>query len=170
MTTSQRLSSEGDSGPTVGLTAAASLKRIGHEVIVLEQAPRIRAAGAGIGLWANALREFDHLGIGPAVRDMGIEQNTWFFNAAGDPIRASGYTDSDHQFLLVPRPELNNLLADTIGRDRIRLDAHVTGYTETGSDVVVHLANGETLRTDLLIGADGVHSHVRKQLVPGATP
>jgi salicylate hydroxylase len=155
-------------GGLVGLTAAASLKRIGHEVIVLEQAPRIRAAGAGIGLWANALREFDHLGIGPAVRDMGIEQNTWFFNPAGDPIRASGYTDSDHQFLLVPRPELNNLLADTIGRDRIRLDAHVTGYTETGSDVVVHLANGETLRTDLLIGADGVHSHVRKQLVPGS--
>ncbi|WP_268253370.1 FAD-dependent monooxygenase [Streptomyces violarus] len=155
-------------GGLVGLTAAASLKRIGHEVIVLEQAPRIRAVGAGIGLWANALREFDHLGIGPAVRDMGIEQNTWFFNPAGDPIRAPGYTDSDHQFLLVPRPELNNLLADTIGRDRIRLDAHVTGYTETGSDVVVHLANGETLRTDLLIGSDGVHSHVRKQLVPGS--
>ncbi|WP_257153806.1 FAD-dependent monooxygenase [Streptomyces lunaelactis] len=68
----------------------------------------------------------------------------------------------------MPRPELNNLLADTIGRDRIRLDAHVTGYTETGSDVAVHLANGETLRTDLLIGSDGVHSHVRKQLVPGS--
>lgn len=155
-------------GGLVGLTAAASLKLIGHEVIVLEQAPQIRAVGAGIGLWANALREFDHLGIGPAIRDMGIEQNTWFFNPAGDPVRAPGYTDRDHQFLLVPRPELNNLLADTIGRDRIRLDAHVTGYTDTGSDVVVHLANGGTLRTDLLIGSDGVHSNVRKQLVPGS--
>ncbi|MET9563856.1 FAD-dependent oxidoreductase [Streptomyces tauricus] len=155
-------------GGLVGLTAAASLKLIGHEVTVLEQAPQIRAVGAGIGLWANALREFDHLGIGPAIRDMGVEQNTWFFNPAGDPVRAPGYTDSDHQFLLVPRPELNNLLADTIGRERIRLDAQVTGYTETESDVVVHLANGETLRTDLLIGADGVHSHVRKRLIPGS--
>ncbi|MCW8100439.1 FAD-dependent monooxygenase [Streptomyces tauricus] len=155
-------------GGLVGLTAAASLKLIGHEVTVLEQAPQIRAVGAGIGLWANALREFDHLGIGPAIRDMGVEQNTWFFNPAGDPVRAPGYTDSDHQFLLVPRPELNNLLADTIGRERIRLDGHVTGYTETESDVVVHLASGETLRTDLLIGADGVHSHVRKQLIPGS--
>ncbi|MDQ1023303.1 2-polyprenyl-6-methoxyphenol hydroxylase-like FAD-dependent oxidoreductase [Streptomyces umbrinus] len=155
-------------GGLVGLTAAVSLKLIGHEVIVLEKAPQIRAVGAGIGLWANALREFDHLGIGPEIRDMGIEHNMWFFNPAGDPVRAPGYTDRDHQFLLVPRPELNNLLADTIGRDRIRLDAHVTGYTETGSDVVVHLANGETLRTDLLIGSDGVHSNVRKQLVPGS--
>ncbi|MFC8197895.1 FAD-dependent monooxygenase [Streptomyces sp. NPDC060006] len=155
-------------GGLVGLTAAASLKLIGRDVIVLEQAPQVRAVGAGIGLWANAFREFDHLGIGSAIRDMGVEQNTWFFSPAGDPVRAPGYTDSDHQFLLVPRAELNNLLADTVGRDRIRLDAHVTGYTETESDVIVHLANGETLRTDLLIGADGVHSHVRKQLIPGS--
>lgn len=155
-------------GGLVGLTAAASLQLIGHDVIVLEQAPRIRAVGAGIGLWANALREFDNLGIGPAIRNMGIEQNTWFFNPAGDPVRAPGHTESDHEFLLVPRPELNNLLADTIGRDRILLDAHATGYTETASDVAVHLTNGETLRADLLIGADGVHSKVRKQLVPGS--
>jgi salicylate hydroxylase len=155
-------------GGLVGLTAAASLRLIGHEVIVLEQAPRIRAAGAGIGLWANALREFDHLGIGPAIRDMGIEQNTRFFSPDGGPVHAPDYTDSDHRFLLVPRSGLNNLLADTVGRDRIRLDAHVTGYTETGSDVVVHLANGETLRADLLIGADGVHSNVRRQLAPGS--
>ncbi|MFH8469227.1 FAD-dependent oxidoreductase [Streptomyces sp. NPDC017991] len=51
-------------GGLVGLTAAASLKLIGHDVIVLEQAPRIRAFGAGVGLWVNALREFDHIGIG----------------------------------------------------------------------------------------------------------
>ncbi|WP_221351981.1 FAD-dependent oxidoreductase [Streptomyces beigongshangae] len=155
-------------GGLVGLTAAASLQRIGHDVIVLEQADRVRAAGAGIGLWENALREFDHLGIGQAVRDMGIEQNTWFFGPAGDPVRAPGHTDADHRFLLVPRPELNDLLADTVGHGRIRLGARVSGYTETGSDVVVHLADGGALRTDLLIGADGVHSRVRRQLVPGS--
>jgi 2-polyprenyl-6-methoxyphenol hydroxylase-like FAD-dependent oxidoreductase len=157
-------------GGLVGLTTAASLQLIGHEVTVLEQAPQIRAVGAGIGLWANALREYDHLGIGAAVRGLGTEQNTWFFEPAGKPVRAPGFTDEDHRFLLVPRPELNNLLADAVGRERIRLDAHVTGYTENELDVVVHLAGGETLRADLLIGADGVHSHVRRTLVPGSDP
>ncbi|MGW7540367.1 FAD-dependent monooxygenase [Streptomyces sp. NPDC054770] len=155
-------------GGLVGLTTAASLQSIGHDVTVLEQAPEVRAAGAGIGLWPNALREFDHIGIGAAVRGMGSEIDTWFFDAAGRPIRAAGSSASDHRFLLVPRPALNSLLADAVGRERIRLDARVAGYTEKESEVVVHLADGEELRADLLIGADGVYSRVRAQLVPGS--
>ncbi|MFI9273512.1 FAD-dependent monooxygenase [Kitasatospora sp. NPDC052896] len=155
-------------GGLVGLTTAASLQLIGHEVTVLEQAPRVRAAGAGIGLWPNALREFDRIGVGADVRGMGGEIDAWFFDAAGRPLRTPGHHESDHQFLLVPRPGLNSLLADTVGRDRILLDARVTGYTERESEVVVHLAGGAELHADLLIGADGVHSRVRAELVPGS--
>jgi salicylate hydroxylase len=142
------------------------LRSIGHDVTVLEQAPVVRAAGAGIGLWPNALREFDRIGIGEQVRDMGEPIDTWFFDAAGNALRAPGYAASDHRFLLVPRPRLNDLLADTVGRDRILLDARATGYTEHASEVVVHLAGGGELRADLVIGADGVYSRVRARLVP----
>ncbi|WP_435175337.1 FAD-dependent monooxygenase [Actinacidiphila sp. bgisy145] len=155
-------------GGLVGLTAAASLQSIGHEVTVLEQAPEIRAAGAGIGLWPNALREFDHIGVGADVRDLGAWIDTWFFDPAGRPQRAAGYGPDDHRFLLVPRPALNQLLADRIGLDRIRLGARATGCTETGTEVIVHLADGTDLRADLLIGADGVHSRIRASLVPGS--
>jgi len=155
-------------GGLVGLTTAAALQSIGHEVTVLEQAPQVRAAGAGIGLWPNALREFDRIGIGADVRGMGSDIDAWFFDAAGHPVRAAGYDATDHRFLLVPRPRLNSLLADTVGRDRILLDARVTGHTERESDLVVHLAGGADLHADLLIGADGVHSRVRAQLLPGS--
>ncbi|MEV7395111.1 MULTISPECIES: FAD-dependent monooxygenase [unclassified Streptomyces] len=155
-------------GGLVGLTTAASLKLVGHEVTVLEQAPEVRAAGAGIGLWPNALREFDRIGVGTAVRALGSEIDTWFHDAAGRRIRAAGFDVSDHRFLLVPRPALNGLLADAVGRDRIRLDAHATGYTEDEAEAVVHLSDGSELRADLLIGADGVYSRVRAQLVPGS--
>lgn len=152
----------------VGLTTAASLRLIGHEVTVLEHAPRVRAAGAGIGLWPNALREFDTLGIGDDVRRAGETVDAWFYDATGRPMRAAGYDASAYQFRMVPRPELNTLLADTVGRDRIRLGAHVTGFTEHDARVEVHLAGGERLRADLLIGADGVYSDVRAALVPGS--
>ncbi|HEX3829106.1 MAG TPA: FAD-dependent monooxygenase [Sporichthyaceae bacterium] len=155
-------------GGLVGLTTAASLRRIGHEVTVLEQASRVRAVGAGIGLWSNALREFDEIGIGAQVRGLGREISTWFFDPAGHPVRAAGYGEADHRFLLVPRPALNSLLADTVGRDRITLDARVSGYTERDTEVLVHLASGEDVPADLVIGADGVYSRVRAQLVPGS--
>ncbi|BBA97570.1 putative monooxygenase [Actinacidiphila reveromycinica] len=155
-------------GGLVGLTAAASLQSIGHEVTVLEQAPQVRAAGAGIGLWPNALREFDQIGVGDEVRALGAWIDTWFFDPAGRPQRAPGYGTDDHRFLLVPRPALNRLLADRVGLDRIRLGARATGCTETDAEVVVHLEDGTDVRADLLIGADGVHSRIRASLVPGS--
>ncbi|MFF3571119.1 FAD-dependent monooxygenase [Nocardia jiangxiensis] len=153
-------------GGLVGLTAAAALGRLGHEVTVVEQASEIRAAGAGIGLWENALREFDRIGIGAAVRAVGHEIDAWFFDQSGRPVRAAGYGDYEHRFLLVPRPELNVLLADATGRQRILLGDRVTGFTETGDEVRVLLESGRGLEADLLVGADGVHSKVRAALVP----
>ncbi|MQY21841.1 Aurachin C monooxygenase/isomerase [Nocardia sp. RB20] len=153
-------------GGLVGLTAAAALGQAGHEVTVVEQASEIRAAGAGIGLWENALREFDRLGIGADVRSAGHEIDAWFFDAAGRPVRPAGYGDDAHRFLFVARPELNVLLADAVGPQRIRLGDRVTGFTETGDGVRVLLESGRHLDADLLVGADGVHSKVRAALVP----
>ncbi|GAB3729627.1 FAD-dependent monooxygenase [Amycolatopsis oliviviridis] len=152
----------------VGLTTAASLRLIGHDVTVLEHAPEVRAVGAGIGLWPNALREFDELGIGDDVRSMGDIVDAWFFDAAGKPKRADGYDPSRYRFLMVPRPALNTLLAETVGLDRIRVNTHVTGFTEQDAEVAVHVDGGPSLRADLLIGADGVYSDVRAALLPGS--
>jgi len=155
-------------GGLVGLTAGAALRRAGHEVVVAEQAPAIRAAGSGIGLWQNALNVFDRIGIGAQVGAISTTIDTWFFDAAGHRLRADGFGPEDHQLTLIPRAALNDLLADTAGRSRIRLDARVVGFDERPEDVAVHLSTGEVVTADLLIGADGVYSKLRAQLVPGS--
>jgi 2-polyprenyl-6-methoxyphenol hydroxylase-like FAD-dependent oxidoreductase len=54
-----------------GLSAAIALRQKGNEVVVLERAPRIDPVGAGITLFANALRALDRLGVGQAVAARG---------------------------------------------------------------------------------------------------
>jgi 2-polyprenyl-6-methoxyphenol hydroxylase-like FAD-dependent oxidoreductase len=58
-----------------GLSAAIALRKTGNEVVVLERAPRIDAVGAGLTLFANALRALDRLGVGEAVAGPGRRGN-----------------------------------------------------------------------------------------------
>ncbi|MGY3230943.1 2-polyprenyl-6-methoxyphenol hydroxylase-like FAD-dependent oxidoreductase [Luteibacter sp. HA06] len=151
----------------VGLTTAIALRAKGAEVVVLEKASEVRAAGAAIGLWPNAIEAFEEIGLGDTVRGLGVTVDTWFFTPSGHRLRAEGHGDEDHRFILVPRPALNDRLADALGTDRIKLNARLTSFTETVEGVQVQLENGETLQADLLIGADGVYSEVRRHLLPG---
>ena len=155
-------------GGIVGLTAGAALRAAGAEVVVLEQAERIRAAGASIGLWSNALDVFEAVGIGAGIARLSTPISTWFYDAAGEAFRAPGSTERDHAFMLLPRPQLNDLLAETVGADAVRLRSRVAGFEEDAHGVTVHLAGGGTERADLLIGADGVYSRVREGLLPGS--
>lgn len=154
-------------GGIVGLTAGAVLRQAGAEVVVFEQAERIRAAGASIGLWANALEVLDTAGLGAGIAALGTPISTWFFDETGRGFRAAGSSEEDHAFSLLPRPELNALLADAVGRDAIRLEGRVAGFEEDADGVTVRLADGGIERAELLIGADGVYSRVREGLLPG---
>lgn len=51
-----------------GLSAALALQKVGVTVSLFERAPELREVGAGISLWANALRALDVLGAGDAIR------------------------------------------------------------------------------------------------------
>jgi 2-polyprenyl-6-methoxyphenol hydroxylase-like FAD-dependent oxidoreductase len=141
-------------GGIVGLTAAIALRRTGREVVVFEQAPEIRAVGASIGLWENALRAFDFLGIGDDVRRIGRPAEMVFHDPSGQLLTTPEFGPEDHSYLLVSRPQLNDLLADAVGRERIRLGHRVETFDESADGVTIHLANGAIETGDLLIGAD----------------
>jgi 2-polyprenyl-6-methoxyphenol hydroxylase-like FAD-dependent oxidoreductase len=154
-------------GGIVGLTAGIAFKAIGWEVLVLEQAPEIRAAGAAIGLWRNALDVFAEFGVGDALHTISTPVQTWFYDASGQRRRAPGFSVADHTFQLLPRPELNQRLATAVGPENIRLNARVLAFEEHADHVQVTLSDGTRERADLLVGADGVYSAVRAQLMPG---
>ena len=148
----------------VGLTTAIALRRAGLDVVVTERAPEIRAAGSSLGLWPNALAAFDSLGVGDRIRAIGKPAEMYFHGPAGELLETPGYGSDDHGYLLVPRPQLNEVLAD----GDIRCDKDFVSYVESGDGVTARFADGSTYDADLLIGADGVYSRVRSQLVPGS--
>jgi 2-polyprenyl-6-methoxyphenol hydroxylase-like FAD-dependent oxidoreductase len=155
-------------GGIVGLVSAIALRKQGIEAVVCEQAPEIRAVGAGLGLWANALAVFDELGIGDKVRAIGRPAEMRFRGPDGQVIETPGFDDDNHRYVLVHRAKLNDLLAETVGPENIRLNARVIGFDETDSGVIARLEDGSTLEGDVLIGADGAYSEVRRSLLPGS--
>ncbi|MFG1610183.1 FAD-dependent monooxygenase [Actinoplanes sp. NPDC049265] len=155
-------------GGIVGLTTAIALHQQGIEAIVCEQAPEIRAAGAGLGLWSNALAAYDALGLGDQIRAIGKPGEMRFRDPAGRLIETPGFTDEDHAFTLVHRVQLNTMLADTVGRDNIRLNARVVDYREDDRGVTAVLSDGTALAGDILVGADGAYSMIRSVLLPGS--
>jgi 2-polyprenyl-6-methoxyphenol hydroxylase-like FAD-dependent oxidoreductase len=153
-------------GGIVGLTSGLALRRAGLDVVIYERAPEIRAAGAGLGLWANALAAFDELGVGEQVRAIGKPSEMYFHDAGGRLLDTPGFGEEDHQFLLVHRAKLNDLLADAVGRENIRLATGFEKYSEHADRVTVRLSDGSSADADVLVGADGAYSTVRAQLVP----
>lgn len=156
-------------GGIVGLTSGLALRRAGIDLVIYEHAPEIRAAGAGLGLWANALAVFDGLGVGEQVRAIGKPGEMYFHDAAGRRLDTPEFGVEDHRFLLVHRAKLNDLLADAVGRENIRLGTGFAGYAEHADHVTVRLTDGSADNADVLVGADGTYSAVRERLVPGTS-
>lgn len=153
-------------GGLVGLTAGIAFKQLGADVIVCEQATQIRAAGASIGLWKNATDVLNELNLGEQLSRIGSPIETWFYDAAGRRFRAEGFGVDDHSFVLFPRPQLNTLLAEAMEGATIQLHTKVIGFVEQANEVIILLEDGTQLQADLLIGADGIYSKVRSQLLP----
>jgi 2-polyprenyl-6-methoxyphenol hydroxylase-like FAD-dependent oxidoreductase len=149
-------------GGIAGLSAAVGLRQIGHEVIVLERASRIDPVGAGITLFANAMRALARLGVREAVSAQGAPARrsailTW----KGGPLTQVP-ADLLEGTIAVHRADLQAELAGAAGE--LRLGVEVTAVEQDGGGVVARGADGSEERGDLLVGADGLGSVVRRAI------
>ncbi|GAA3723760.1 FAD-dependent monooxygenase [Plantactinospora mayteni] len=159
-----------------GLCTGLALRRQGWQVTVLERAPAFGAVGAGIALFSNALTGLASLGVDERIR------------AAGRVEASGGTRTSDGRWLarLDAADLVDQLGTESLGIHRATLhgilrDALPEGTTTvTGAEVVEVVAGPPaevtyvsdstrtTLRADLVIGADGLRSVVRRRLWPDA--
>jgi 2-polyprenyl-6-methoxyphenol hydroxylase-like FAD-dependent oxidoreductase len=152
-----------------GTTAAYWLHRSGHEVTLVEQAPRPRRGGYVIDFWGVGYEIAEKMGLASAVRAAGydIEQVRLVDQ---DGKRVGGFSTrtlrrmTDERITSLPRSELARLIFDAVdGRVATKFGARVVGIDQTDADVNVRLHTGRSRTFDLVIGADGVHSAVRRK-------
>lgn len=166
-----------------GLVTALALHRAGFSVTVYEAAREIRALGVGINLQPHAVLVLHQLGLLDALAASGIETGSLLYvNKFGQRIwqeprgRAAGYPIPQFS---IHRGELHMILAravrETLGEEAIACNRALTSFEQDADGVTVQLSAREggateTVRADLLIGADGIHSAVRRQLAPNEGP
>ncbi|OUM45475.1 FAD-dependent monooxygenase [Arthrobacter sedimenti] len=160
-----------------GLTAAILLADAGVDVEILERADAPQTLGSGITLQGNALRIFRRLGVWDQISAKGYAFSTLGLRApdpAGtvlavlEDMRTGG--DDLPATLGMYRPELTSILRERAleAGAVITYGTSVTGVADDLSDiggtVAVETSDGERRTYDLLIGADGLHSAVRKAI------
>ena len=163
-----------------GLATALGLARYGFDVLVLERALALGEIGAGIQLGPNAFHAFDWLGIGDAARGMAVYVDTLRLMDAmtAEQICAIDLGESfrarfGNPYAVVHRGDMHGVFQRACQENphiTIRTGCAVEGYEQDGSSVTVRLAGGETVTGGLLVGADGLWSKVRQQVVGDGPP
>ncbi len=159
-----------------GLTLAIAMQRKGMNVKVYESAPRFKPLGAGIALAANAMKAFVEIGIVEEIVRAGKKIKGMFIKDVSGKIIT--FTDAEQltkQFgvinnFTIHRADLHEVLSCLLQPATIEFGKMCVDVNQNAGGVTIHFSNGNTAEADYLIACDGIHSPIRKKLLPGSLP
>lgn len=154
-------------GGIAGLTAAVALHRLGVPVEVAEQASTFGVVGSGITIQANANAVLTALGITLPPDDFVPIGPFQMIDENGRPVVHGDATRImvDPPSVNVHRADLHRVLLEAAEGVPLRAGRAVSAVRPDGDEIEVTFADGAQDRWGLVIGADGVHSAVRKALL-----
>ncbi|KAH8592118.1 hypothetical protein B0O99DRAFT_549387 [Bisporella sp. PMI_857] len=159
-------------GSIAGLVLAHSLYRAGIDFVVLEARDRVDPqVGASIGLFANGLRILDQIGIYDDIEPL-IEPPVWLEVVTGKGILVQK-VDFPHlmnarmgyPISFLERQRVLKILLDRLPeKKRVLVNKKVTAVDQVANGVVVQCDDGSKFEGDIVAGADGVHSRIRREM------
>ncbi|WP_026338523.1 FAD-dependent monooxygenase [Nocardiopsis sp. CNS-639] len=163
-----------------GLALALRVAQRGGTAVVLERDPQFTELGAGIQLAPNAFRALEEMGVAGPVRERAVHiDELCFMDAVGGarvaalPLKGAYRERFGQPYAVVHRTDLYQPLLDACrAAAGVRLvpGRRVIDYDQDAAGVSVRLATGTSVRGDVLVGADGIRSMVRRRLVGDGPP
>ncbi|MGH3221286.1 MAG: FAD-dependent oxidoreductase [Streptosporangiaceae bacterium] len=155
-----------------GLTAAIALGRAGQHVTIYEQAPRFGQVGAAINIAPNAVRALDGMGLESVLRARSYRPSCRISRdwRSGKELTRVQLADGGHpQFgapmLFLHRADLLDILERALPPSiSVRFGHRLIRFQEHADRVTLAFDGGGVEQSGLLIGADGIHSAVRRWL------
>lgn len=151
-----------------GLCTAIALQRLGIKTIVFELAPNRTSVDAGIVLGANAMKVLNTLEIGEEIQAAGYTQDTFtLFASNGKKLISPNYVDPIvPTYTSIHRTRFLDILISHLLPGTLYYNKKVTHFEENTNGLQLHFEDGTSETTDYLIAADGMHSTIRKQILP----
>ncbi|HMQ63996.1 MAG TPA: FAD-dependent monooxygenase [Flavilitoribacter sp.] len=155
-----------------GLATAIGLRKLGYQPVIFEAAPAIKPLGAGLTLAANALKSLEKIGIREQTVAAGqMIDELKILDGKGklvSHVHKPGNPDLD--ILAIHRADLHQVLLDQLDPGSLCLGQQVTGVKNTGRKAILEFANGSEFAADRVLAADGIHSPIRRSLLPDVQP
>jgi 2-polyprenyl-6-methoxyphenol hydroxylase-like FAD-dependent oxidoreductase len=158
-----------------GLAAAIALGRAGWQVRVYERASSPRELGFALNLAPNAMFALQELGLAERLLAEGHAPARAEMRGPGGRLLrrlevTPGLFKEGMPSVVALRPALHGALLGAVGADALVLESQAVGFETKGSGVELTLADGRTATGDVLVGADGLGSVVRRILHPRESP
>jgi salicylate hydroxylase len=148
-----------------GLTAALALRARGLNVTVFEQADELREIGAGVTIFPNATLLLHRIGLGDEIAKIGCPITGHVMRTStGGFMNELTIPSTAIQSYNVHRSEFLKLLADAQPKGAVHLGHRLSSAREIDSRVCLSFSNGATVNSDIVIGADGIHSTVQREI------
>ncbi len=163
-------------GGIAGLSMAIALGKYGYPSTIFEADSSIRTAGAGLAVAANAMKAFNSLGIYNEILDNGKEiARLDILDESGKLLTTTDATKLRARFGIsnfsIHRHNLHNILLKHASKTAaIITGKNCTSVTQNINGVTINFKDGSCYTFDYLIDAGGIHSAVRKQLLPFSKP
>ncbi|WP_224996406.1 FAD-dependent monooxygenase [Cesiribacter sp. SM1] len=155
-----------------GLTLALTLEHFGFSNYrIFEQAPAFKEIGAALSVWPNALRVYRKIGVYEQLIPYWGEIEAAYIKTSSGRVLSQVKPQYDLPAVCMHRADLHAVLLKNVPPDRL-FPAHPLAEfrQEEKGAVVVNFEQQEQQTFDLLLGADGIHSRVRQQIIGDGTP